>query len=170
MGRRKYRRIKTMLALQYDTQPAQLDAFCEGVRELIRRHPYTRKDYYHVYFNQFNDSSIDVLLYCFVETPDWSVELREKHRLFVDIMKLAQRLGVQFAFPTRTLHLFNEQPPDDELSLDLSQAETTGRRQAALVAGPLLTGDRRPGRVEFPGPAPVESDEPDDAEGQEGQA
>ncbi len=29
-------------------------------------------------------SSLDVLLYCFVETPDWSVELRERHRLLVD--------------------------------------------------------------------------------------
>jgi MscS family membrane protein len=168
MGRRRYRRIKAMLALQYDTRPEQIDAFCEGVRELIRRHPYTRKDYYHVYLNQFNDSSIDVLLYCFVETPDWAVELRERHRLFVDIMKLADRLGVQFAFPTRTLHLFNEEPPRDGLPLDLSEAEPAGRLLAASVAGPLLTGDRRPGPVGFPGPTPVESDEPDDA-GQEGQ-
>ena len=34
--------------------PERIEAFCEGVRELLRRHPYTRKDYYHVYFNQFS--------------------------------------------------------------------------------------------------------------------
>lgn len=163
MGRRQYRRIKTMISIQYDTTPAQIDAFCEGVREIIRRHPYTRKDYFHVYLNQFKESSIDVLLYCFVEVPDWSVELQERHRLFVDIMRLAERLGVQFAFPTRTLHLFNEQQADGGPPLDLSDPVAAGRREAAEVAGPLSMDAARPGPVEFGEVAPVESDEPNNA-------
>jgi MscS family membrane protein len=105
LGARRYRRLKCMLSLQYDTRPEKIEAFCEGVRELIRRHPYTRKDYYMVYLNQLSDSSLDILLYAFHEAPDWATELRERHRLFVDIIRLAQRLGVEFAFPTRTLHL-----------------------------------------------------------------
>jgi MscS family membrane protein len=168
MGRRRYRRIKTTLGLQYDTRPEQVDAFCEGVREIIRRHPYTRKDYYHVYLNEFDASSINVLLYCFVETPDWAVELREKHRLYVDIMKLAESLGVQFAFPTRTLHLFNEEPPGEGQPVDLSVPAEAGREQAARITGPPLTGARRPGGVDFPGPTPVESDEADASAGDEG--
>jgi MscS family membrane protein len=162
MGRRRYRRIKTMISLQYDTTPAQIDAFCEGVREIIRRGLYTRKDYFHVYLNQFNASSIDVMLYCFVEVPDWSVELQARHRLFVDIMRLAERLGVQFAFPTRTLHLFNEEQPEGGAPLDLSDPVAAGRRQAAELVGALVTGDGRPGPG---GTAPVESDEPDNASG-----
>jgi len=163
MGRRRYRRIKTMISLQYNTRPEQIEAFCEGVRELIRRHPYTRKDYYHVYLNQFSDSSIDVLLYCFVETPDWAVELRERHRLFVDIMKLAAGLGVQFAFPTRTVHLFSEEAGKAEMPLDLSEAEKAGQRQAAFVTGPPPADDQRPGEVEYRGPTAVETDEPPEA-------
>ena len=104
-GARTYRRIKCMLSLTYSTPPEKIDAFCEGIRELIRLHPYTRKDYYHVYFNKFASSSLDVLLYTFLNTPDWGTELRERHRLFIDILRLAQRLGVEFAFPTQTLHL-----------------------------------------------------------------
>ncbi|MEE9297276.1 MAG: hypothetical protein V3W34_20235, partial [Phycisphaerae bacterium] len=83
----------------------KIDAFCEGIRELIRLHPHTRKDYYHVYFNKFAASSLDILLYVFFEVPDWGTELRERHRLFVDIVRLARRLGVQFAFPTQTVWL-----------------------------------------------------------------
>ena len=105
MGRRRYRRVKSTIGVQYDTSPEQLDAFCEGVRELIRKHPNTRKDYFHVYFNNFSESSLDILLYFFLRVPDWSSELRERHRLFVDIIRLAQRLGISFAFPTRTLHV-----------------------------------------------------------------
>ncbi len=154
MGRRRYRRIKTTLGLQYDTTPEQIDAFCEGVRELIRRHPYTRKDYYHVYLNQFSGSSLDVLLYCFLECPDWSVELRERHRLFVDIIRLAKSLGCQFAFPTRTLHMFQEQAADQPV--EIGDTKLSGRREAAQIAGPLQTPDRRPGTVEFHGPVDVE--------------
>jgi MscS family membrane protein len=105
LGVRKYRRVKCMIGVQYDTPPEKIEAFCEGIRELIRKHPYTRKDYYMVYFNQFADSSLNILLYAFHETPDWATELRERHRLFVDIVRLAKALGVEFAFPTRTLHL-----------------------------------------------------------------
>ncbi|NOZ38890.1 MAG: mechanosensitive ion channel family protein [Planctomycetes bacterium] len=109
MGQRRYRRIKTTLGVQYDTTPDQLEAFCEGVRELILSHPNTRKDYFHVYFNDFGPSSLDIMLYCFVSCPDWGSELQSRHRLFSDIIRLAGELGVQFAFPTRTLHMVQDE-------------------------------------------------------------
>ena len=151
MGRRRYRRIKTMLGLEYDTPPEKIEAFCEGVRELIRRHPYTRKDYYHVYLNQLSASSLDVLLYCFIECPDWAVELRERQRLFLDILKLAGELGVSFAFPTQTLHLHQQEsvPPPVPLTDDPHLA---GKRLAAQVAGRPHTPTTRPGGVAYEGP------------------
>jgi len=108
LGARSYRRIKTNLAITYDTPPEKIVAFCEGIRQLILSHPYTRKDYYHVYFNQFGASSLDVLLYCFVQVPDWGTELRERERLFLDILRLASTLEIDFAFPTQTLHMYQE--------------------------------------------------------------
>jgi MscS family membrane protein len=143
MGARRYRRVKTVLSITYDTSPEKIDAFCEGIRELIRRHPYTRKDYFHVYLNQFAGSSLDVLLYTFLETPEWGTELRERHRLFNDILRLAKRLGVEFAFPTQTVHLVKDSIEDaGEAPLpDRSQIEDAheqGRREArAIVAGTL---------------------------------
>jgi len=150
MGRRTFRRIKTMVSVQYDTTPEQIDAFCEGIRELIRRQPYTRKDYYQVYLNQFAASSLDILVNVYLDCNDWNIELRERHRLFVDIVRLAKRLGVQFAFPTQTIHLYQEEPHPfagaDELP------EESGRRAAAEIAGPLPMPNERRGLVDFPGP------------------
>ncbi|MHC4082739.1 MAG: mechanosensitive ion channel family protein, partial [Planctomycetota bacterium] len=77
-GQRKYRRWKTHVAITYDTPPDRVEAFCEGIRELIRLHPYTRKDYYQVWLHQFGASSLDVLVYMFHEAPDWTTELRER--------------------------------------------------------------------------------------------
>lgn len=119
-GARRYRRATATLGLTYDTPPEKIDAFCEGVRELIRLHPYTRKDYYHVYFNGFGPSSLDIMLYLFLDAPDWSTELREKHRLYVDILRLAQRLGVEFAFPTQTLWVHQAQDDASQHKVDLS--------------------------------------------------
>ncbi len=104
-GERQYRRISTALGVQYDTPPATIEAFCEGIRELIRNHPYTRKDFYMVYFDRFDAFSLGIRLYCFHEVPDWGTELRERQRLYIDILHLAKKLGVEFAFPTQTLHV-----------------------------------------------------------------
>lgn len=115
-GRRRYRRWKSTLGVQYDTSPEKLVSFTEGIRELVRLHPYTRKDYYEVYCNDFGASSLDILLYVFFEVPDWNTELRERERLFLDIVRLADQLGVQFAFPTNTVHLFQGETPTEPAS------------------------------------------------------
>ncbi len=111
-GQRKYRRWTTHLNILYETPPDLVEAFCEGIRELIRSHPYTRKDYYQVWLHQFGPHSIDVLVYIFFEAPEWSTELRERHRLMLDVMRLADRLGVQFAYPTQRLVLERGASPD----------------------------------------------------------
>ena len=105
MGRRDYRRIKTYISVQYDTPPDKIEAFLEGIRQVIFANEYTWKDYFHVYLNQFNASSLDILFYAFVETDDWGIELRERGRIFLEIIRLAEKLEVEFAFPTQTVHV-----------------------------------------------------------------
>ena len=107
-GARKYRRWKTTLTVDYATTPEQMESFCEGIRELIRLHPFTRKDSYHVWLNEFGASSLDIMLCIYYEVPDRSTELRERHRMMLDIMRLADRLAVGVAYPTQTLHCFEE--------------------------------------------------------------
>lgn len=133
MGRRRYRRVKTTIGVEYNTTPEQLDAFCEGIRELIRRNPATRKDYFHVYFNGFGDSSLDIMVYFFLRVPDWSMELKEKHRLYTEILRLAQELNVGFAFPTRTLHMHPETSPPTPHDLQHPDPEAYGRESAARI-------------------------------------
>jgi len=106
---RRYRRWKQMIGIGYATPPDKIAAFCEGIRELLRVHPYTRKDYYQVWLNGFASSSLDVLVYVFWTAPDWQTELRERHRFMLDIIRLAGDLGVEFAFPSRTVYLRKEE-------------------------------------------------------------
>ena len=151
-GRRTYRRWKTNLGVQYDTSPEQLLAFAEGIRELVKRHPYTRKDYYQVWVNGFSDSSIDVLLYVFHEVPDWSTELRERERLLIDIVRLADKLGVQFAFPTQTLHMFKEEhgAAEQQYQIPRGHNDQQAARAGALAAKEIVKD--QPWRKQKPAP------------------
>ena len=154
-GRRKYRRWKTHIGVQYDTPPDKLIAFTEGIRELVRSHPFTRKDYFQVWVNQWSASSMDVLLYIFFEVPDWSTELRERERMFVDIVRLADKLGVQFAFPTQTVHLYKEEHKPHEVQHETPGGSTDKRSmvEGIRTARELISNqtwrDNPPGPVSY---------------------
>jgi MscS family membrane protein len=111
-GARRYRRWSTRLAIAYGTPPERIDAFCEGIRELVREHPRMWQDNYHVYLSSFGDSALEILLYVFFEVPDWSAELAERHGLALDVLRLADRLEVELAFPTRTVWLHRADDPE----------------------------------------------------------
>lgn len=105
MGARRWRRYRTTLGMGYHSSPDQMQAFVEGIRAIIRANPGMRQDYHIVEFTGFGAASLDVLVYCFIDAPDWTTELRTRHVLNLDIIRLAQDLQIDFAFPTQTLHV-----------------------------------------------------------------
>ena len=155
MGARRYRRMRTMLSLTYATPPEKIDAFCEGVRTLIQLHPYMRKDYYHVYFNEYGPASLDILVYVFWETPDWNTELRERHRFLVDISRLAKQLDVEFAYPTQTIFLKKDSGTAETTetfkpAMTQDEAFLMGKRQAEVIVDSTLGRGNKPDPVTFP--------------------
>ena len=157
MGARRYRRMKTMLGLTYDTPPEKIDAFCAGIRELIQLHPYMRKDYYQVYFNQYSAASLDILVYVFWQTPDWNTELRERHRFLLDILRLAKQLDVEFAYPTQTLYLKQDNAEAASSVMSAFQPTMTeadamrmGQNEAASIVDATLGKGVKPSPVTFP--------------------
>ncbi len=111
MSRREYRRYTTRLAIAYHTTPAQVEAFVEGIRAIIAGHPDTRKDYYEVHFVEFGPSALQIMVYTFFKVATWSDELQAKHQLNLEFIRLAESLGVEFAFPTQTLHVATRAEP-----------------------------------------------------------
>lgn len=105
MGRRKRRRFKTQIGLTYDTTPDQMTAFVEGVRASLLASPYTRHDAFEVHFHSLGAHSLNVLVYCFFGVAAWTEELKGRQSLLLEWMRLAEELGVSFAFPTQTLHV-----------------------------------------------------------------
>ena len=116
------RRLNTKIGVQYDTPP---ETHIFARRSRLINHPMTKKDGFHVYFNAMGDFSLQILLYVFVIVPDWKEELKARHRLLMDILRLGHEMNIEFAFPTQTLHL-NQGTPSEypEISSELKSYAT----------------------------------------------
>jgi MscS family membrane protein len=153
-GKRSYRRMSHKLKITYHTPPDKIEAFCEGIREIVRLHPYMRKDYYQVYFNGYSDSALEILVYVFWETPDWNTELREKHRFLLDVLRLANRMQIDFAYPTQTVFLKEMQEgepmPRGEESRRTDEAYTSAQNLAREIVEENISLDKKPDPVSIP--------------------
>ena len=58
-----------------------------------------------VYFNAFNASSIDFMVYTFTHTTVWTEYHRVKHEILLKIADIIADHGAEIAYPTRTLHV-----------------------------------------------------------------
>jgi len=109
LGARQYRRYSATLGLTYDTSAEQIQAFVEGVRAIFQANSAVRQDYYEVHFKGFGDFALEIMVYCFFEVSSWTDELKARHQVLIEIKRLGAELGVEFAFPTQTLHLSREE-------------------------------------------------------------
>ncbi len=106
-GLREFRRFFMHIAVTYDTPPDLMEVFVLGLRKIVEKHPRTRKDFYIVEFNEMGDFSLRIMFYIFFAVPTWDQELKARHEVLIEILRLAEKLGVRFAFPTSTLHMEN---------------------------------------------------------------
>ncbi|MNL32772.1 Low conductance mechanosensitive channel YnaI [compost metagenome] len=57
-----------------------------------------------VNFNNFADSSLNILVNFHLRAATGQEELDHQEKIFVDILKIGSELGVDFAYPTRTVY------------------------------------------------------------------
>ncbi len=112
LGLRPRRRIKLTLGLTYDTPPDKVQAYVEGIRAILATHPYVQRSY-EVHFYNLGSSALEILVYYHVITPDWHDELVTRSQNLLEFMRLADRLGVSFAFPSTSVYL--ESTPESPL-------------------------------------------------------
>lgn len=104
-SRMRKRRIKMTIGLTYDTSAEQMEKAVEAIRRIIRESKDMRDDFSLVNFDGFGESSLNIFIYCFTKTTNWSEFLDAKQRFMLEVMRAVKGLGLSFAFPTRTLHV-----------------------------------------------------------------
>ena len=116
---RAMRRQRFFVQVTYDTPREKVEALVAGIRRLILDHSLTNKTNFQVRFNNFSESSLDILVMFYFDVQDYGVELREREAILLRTMDLVNEIGVEFAFPTRTLQI--------EAALPVTRAVTAAK-------------------------------------------
>lgn len=111
MGVRPARRIRQVLGLTYETPPEKIEEFCEQVRYLICNHPKVDPETVTVRFNNYNASSLDVLVNFHLQVLTGPEEFEHQQAIFIEILKIASQIKVDFAYPTQTVFYKNAESP-----------------------------------------------------------
>jgi MscS family membrane protein len=107
---RTMRRQRFFVQVTYDTSREKLEDLIACIRQIIIEHPLTDKNNLQVHLNNFAESSLDILVLFHLNVEDYATELREREVILLKIMDLAKHIGVEFAFPTRTLQVDTASP------------------------------------------------------------
>jgi MscS family membrane protein len=103
------RRISFHVGITYRSKPDEVRAAVARIESFLRGNPDIDQEFLMVKFTTFNNSSLDILVYCFSVTTNWVQHLQVRQDVNLAIMDILADLGLEIAFPTRTVHLASGQ-------------------------------------------------------------
>ena len=101
------RRVEQVLGLTYDTNPAQMEEVVQEIRQLIEREREVDASSVHVYFRDYNTSSLDIWLAYNTKDADFAKHMVLRQRLNLAFMRAVESRGLAFAFPSQTVYAGN---------------------------------------------------------------
>ncbi|MCY4034444.1 MAG: mechanosensitive ion channel family protein [Hyphomicrobiales bacterium] len=101
------RRIYWKIGLSYSSSVEQLRKVRDGIEAYIASNDAFESDggSMFVRVDNFSDSSIDILVYCFTKTTDWGEWLEIKEAFMYHIKDLVEGAGTSFAFPSHSVYV-----------------------------------------------------------------
>ena len=108
---RSNRRINWIIGLEYNSTLVQIKNLTDSLKSYINSsEDFIVNDNYKAFIrlDKFNDSSIDILIYCFTSTNDWEEFLEIKENLAMEVKKKIEELGLNFAFPSQSIYIEKE--------------------------------------------------------------
>ena len=104
-SKRPMRRVVSTIGVTYDTTPDGMLGLLAGLREMLSNHPMVSDEGKYVNFTGFGGSSLDVDLKYYIRTADYEKWLTLREELNLEIMRVVQGLGLEFAFPSTTVYM-----------------------------------------------------------------
>ena len=102
-----YRRIYWKIGVEYSTSVAQLQEITNRFKDyLLDNEDFVQpaEATLFVVTDSFNDSSIDIMIYCFTKTTNWGEWLAIKQDFAFAIKHIVESAGSGFAFPSMTIY------------------------------------------------------------------
>jgi len=107
IGRRPYLKRVMDISVTYDTPAEKLQRGIEIIEEMLsqRSESFARDMPPKVYFSEFAASSLNIIVYYWFTPPDWWEYMQFNHDFNMELLRRFNEAGIEFAFPTQTLHL-----------------------------------------------------------------
>lgn len=110
--RMQERRVTFSIGITYGTPAEKIRMVPKMIRQIIEELPIARFDRAH--FARYGDFSLIFDVVFFVKSADFAVYMDVQQKINLDIYKFFEEQGIEFAFPTQTIHLAgksNDTPP-----------------------------------------------------------
>jgi MscS family membrane protein len=109
IGRRASIRRLANITITYDTPLQKVKKAVEIIREILDNHEGMDPEFPpRVYFNEFNDASLNIIMIYWYFPPDYWAYLEFNQRVNMEIMRRFEEEGIEFAFPTTTTYLAHD--------------------------------------------------------------
>lgn len=97
------RRLNMTLGIDYRNAPEKVLSVVQAVREMLMEHELVEPDSVVVQFVDFGTSSLDIMIICFMKTPNWNDFQAARQDINLKLMAIMQERGVELAVPVRSL-------------------------------------------------------------------
>lgn len=99
------RRIDQIVGISYKADVERLQILLERLRQTLQVRPNVDPESVVVFFINFGPNSLDVLVRCFVNLPDWKDFTAEKEQVLFEIMRVVDELGLEIALPRQAIYV-----------------------------------------------------------------
>lgn len=100
------RRINETIGITYDTSDEKIQRAIEILKNILNNNSEISAN--SVYLKQLSASSIDIQMTAYIKFGDVDNFRRIRENIFVEIIKQYRQEGIDFAFPSQTIYLNNE--------------------------------------------------------------
>ena len=108
-SRMSHRRLKETVGVRYDDF-AQVEAIVTDIKRMLENHEdIDTSQTLIVNFNAYAASSLDIMIYTFTHIRDWVQYQGIKQNVLLEVGRIIERHGAEFAYPTQTLHMARPQ-------------------------------------------------------------
>jgi small-conductance mechanosensitive channel len=135
--RMQERRAVFAISVSYDTAVEQLETIAGLIQEAIKTQDCTRFDRAH--FKSFGPSSLDFEAVYYMLKPDFNLYMDVQQAINLQLIRAFSERGIQFAFPTQTLHIAGGL----QLAESPAPSDKPATHAAGMGSGRASTGESR---------------------------
>jgi len=124
---RPYIKRVANITITYDTSPEKAERAVEIIREILDNHEGMDPEFpARVYFNDFGDWALNILVIYWYHPPEYWDYLAFCQKVNLEILRRCNEEGIDFAFPSQTLYLQNDDKRQLALRMLSEQAQAEG--------------------------------------------